>query len=266
MTHASYDASLNAVVSSMSEHNQSAERGKVERAAISRVQVSRKTVEVHRPTVEVSGQPLSEGFPVVKIALTVTEGADVGLQKTFDKSTIRIGADPLSDIVLTDQTVSRMHAEIRARGDLFELADMESTNGTFVDGSRVSLIELPSGAEFQVGRTKMRVETITEQIPIPVTDRTRYGGIIGQSQALREIFSILDRVAPSELSVVIEGETGTGKGTANDDHVVVERLHEGVWLKRRRWKGINEGNADASESRGTFSRRRDFAGGGGRCG
>lgn len=204
----------------MSEHNQSTDREIEKRAVVPRVQVSRKTVEVHRPTVEVSGHPLSEGFPVVKIALAVTEGADVGLQKTFDKSTIRIGADPLSDIVLTDQTVSRMHAEIRARGDLFELADMDSTNGTFVDGSRVSLIELPSGAEFQVGRTKMRVETITEQIPIPVTDRTRYGGIIGQSQALREIFSILDRVAPSELSVVIEGETGTGK------ELIAAAIHE----------------------------------------
>jgi len=204
----------------MSEHNQSSDREIEKRAVMPRVQVSRKTVEVHRPTVEVSGHPLSEGFPVVKISLAVTEGADVGLQKTFDKSTIRIGADPLSDIVLTDQTVSRMHAEIRARGDLFELADMESTNGTFVDGSRVSLIELPSGAEFQVGRTKMRVETITEQIPIPVTDRTRYGGIIGQSKALREIFSILDRVAPSELSVVIEGETGTGK------ELIAAAIHE----------------------------------------
>lgn len=195
----------------MSDQETSADRPSEKHNVVPRVQVSRKTVEVHRPTVEVAGHPLSEGFPVLKIVIEVTQGIDKAVRKTFEKTTIRIGADPLSDVVLTDPTVSRVHAEIHVREDLFDLVDMDSTNGTFVDGSRVSMIALPSGAEFQVGRTKMRIEAVTEQVPIAVTDRTRYGAIIGQSQALREIFSILDRVAPSELSVVIEGETGTGK-------------------------------------------------------
>lgn len=190
------------------------------RSVVPRVQVARKTVEVHRPTVEVEGHPLSEGFPVLKVSIEVTQGVDGALKKTFEKSIIRIGADPLSDVHLTDPTVSRSHAEVRVHGDTFELLDLDSTNGTYVDGSRVSVVELPVGAEFQVGRTRMRLEVVTEQVQIAVTDRTRYGAIIGQSQALREIFSILDRVAPSELSIVIEGETGSGK------ELIAAAIHE----------------------------------------
>lgn len=195
----------------MSEEKSASNKAKIENpAVVSRVPV-RKTVEYHRPTVEVEGQPLSEGFPVQKILIEVLDGDDKGFSETFEKPVVRIGADPLSDIILSDPTVSRMHAEIRRRGEGLELIDLDSTNGTFIDGMEVGSVAISPGAIFQVGRTKMRLSTKTEQVKIEVTDRTRYGNIIGQSPALREIFSILDRVAPSELSVVIEGETGTGK-------------------------------------------------------
>lgn len=190
-----------------------------EGAVVERVDVPRKT-QVHRPTVEVEGQPLSEGFPVQKITLEVIDGEDVGEGAVFEKPVIRIGADPLCDIVLSDPTVSRTHAEIRRRGENLELVDLESTNGTFLDGLQIGRSNIRPGVTFKVGRTSIRLTVQTEQVPVEMTDRTRYGEIIGQSQALREIFSILDRVAPSDLSVVIEGETGTGK------ELIAEALHE----------------------------------------
>lgn len=180
----------------------------------------RKTVEFQRPTVEVEGHPLSEGFPLHKVQLEVQTGSDKGKTETFEKPVIRLGADPLCDLVMTDPTVSRMHAEIRRKGDHFELIDLDSTNGTFFDGERIRSVELAPGDGFQVGRSLVTFSVTTEQIAVPVTDRTRYGSIIGQSQALREIFSILDRVAPSDLSVVIEGETGSGK------ELIAAAIHE----------------------------------------
>lgn len=197
--------------------NEEAEISEVE---VDRVHVPRKTVEYHRPTVEVEGHPLSEGFPVQKITITVADGPDKGTAKTFEKPVIRLGADPLCDIVLTDPTVSRMHAEVRRRGENLELVDLDSTNGTFIDGISVGRVAIAHGAVFQVGRTQMRLSTHTEQVSIKVTDRTRYGNIVGQSSALREIFSIMDRVAPSDLTVVIEGETGTGK------ELIAQAIHE----------------------------------------
>lgn len=189
-------------------------------SVIPRVGGPRKTLEVQRPTVEVEGHPLSDGFPLHKISLEVLTGTDTSTKETFEKPIIRIGADPLCDLVMVDRTVSSRHAEIRRRGDVFELIDLDSTNGTFVGGERTKTVEIDSGTIFQVGRSQILFTVTTEQISVPVTARTRYGNIIGQSKALREIFSILDRVAPSELSVVIEGETGAGK------ELIAAALHE----------------------------------------
>lgn len=167
---------------------------------------------VHRPTVEIGGaNPLSDGFPVNKLELRVIDGQDKNKALTSDQPVIRIGADVLCDLVLTDPTVSRNHAEVRQRGQTVQLVDMGSTNGTFLDDKRVEQAILRPGAVFKVGRTTMRMTLRTEKITISTTQDTHYHNIIGQSQALREIFSIMDRVAPSELSVVIEGETGSGK-------------------------------------------------------
>lgn len=179
-----------------------------------------REVEYHRPTVEVDGLPLSEGFPVRKLTLTVLTGQDTGRSVTLDKPNIRLGADALCDFVLTEPTVSRNHAEIRQRGQAFVLVDLNSTNGTFLHDERVDTIELTDGATFRLGRTELRFDMRMEKVAIRTTQRTQYDNIIGQSQALREIFSILDRVAPSELSVVIEGETGSGK------ELIARALHD----------------------------------------
>lgn len=164
-----------------------------------------------RPAVEVAGVPLSEGFPVRKIELEVISGEDKGRCFSTDQASIRMGADPMCDFVLQDPTVSRNHAEVRLRGSTLMLADLNSTNGTYVDEVRIDIIPLPSGSLFCLGRTKIRALLTTQTVSIEAVEATRYDNIIGKSPALREIFSILDRVAPSELSVVIEGETGTGK-------------------------------------------------------
>ena len=190
-----------------------------------------RAVEVQRPTVEVDGLPLSEGFPIRRISLRVLNGPDIGRDIISDQPNIRLGADPLCDFVLSDPTVSRNHAEVRFRNGQYTLADLNSTNGTFIDDERVEQAALEDGALFRLGRTELRLDVRTEKVAIRTTQRTQYDNIIGQSQALREIFSILDRVAPSELSVVIEGETGAGKeliaraihdhSTRNDDPFVV---------------------------------------------
>lgn len=170
-----------------------------------------RTPDVQRPTVEVEGLPLSEGFPIHKMSLTILSGKDAGKEIFSERPVIRLGADPLCDVILSDPTVSRNHAEVRQRGQHYHLVDLSSTNGTFVNDSRIDSVSLQPDTTFRLGRTEVRFDVKTEKLAIPPTQRTQYDDIIGQSQALREIFSILDRVAPSGLSVVIEGETGSGK-------------------------------------------------------
>ncbi len=182
-----------------------------------------RKVEVHRPTVEVDGLPLSEGFPVRHIELEVLDGEAAGRRFSSDRPNIRMGADPMCDCVLRDPTVSRNHAELRARGIAgVTLVDLSSTNGTYLDDSddRVDEITLKEGQIFRLGRTRIRYSERFEKVLIPETERTQYDNIVGQSPGIRQIFSILDRVSPSELSVVIEGETGTGK------EVFAKALHD----------------------------------------
>ena len=176
--------------------------------------------EGHRPTVEVDGVPLHEGFPVRRVTLEVVDGPDAGRQTTSDQPTIRVGADALCDLVLSDPTVSRHHAELQQRHHAVFLVDLNSTNGTYMAGRRVSQVELETGQIFRVGRTKIAFDVRTEKVSILPTRRTRYDDIIGHSVALRQIFSILDRVSPSDLSVLIEGETGSGK------ELIARAVHE----------------------------------------
>jgi hypothetical protein len=74
------------------------------------------------------------------------------------EETITVGRLPESTIVLADPNVSRTHAEIRPRGSTFVVVDLGSTNGTRINGIRVTEHELMDGDEVMFGNTRMRFE------------------------------------------------------------------------------------------------------------
>ncbi|MDE2481083.1 MAG: FHA domain-containing protein [bacterium] len=69
-----------------------------------------------------------------------------------------IGRSEECDIFLVDPSVSRTHAEIRIERDAVLLDDLGSTNGTFVNGERVTTRRMSSGDEITFGNTQMRLE------------------------------------------------------------------------------------------------------------
>ncbi len=77
---------------------------------------------------------------------------------TLTESVITIGRHPDSNLVLADPNVSRNHAEIRPQGDKYALVDLGSTNGSRVNGVRVSSQVLNDGDELMFGNTRMRFE------------------------------------------------------------------------------------------------------------
>ena len=146
-----------------------------------------------------------------KAKLVVVEGEDNGKEFVIDKPKVYGGRSKVNDITLNDQSISGTHFEIRALEEGFLLRDLGSTNGTRLGGCRIKEIWLEPDVSFRAGTTTMKVKSTKEVVEIPLSDQEHFQGVIGRSVAMREVFAMLEKVAPSELTCLIEGETGTGK-------------------------------------------------------
>jgi transcriptional regulator with GAF, ATPase, and Fis domain len=143
--------------------------------------------------------------------LVVTSGADAGLEAVIDKARFSGGRSIINDLVVVDKAVSGTHFEIVADDDGYRLLDLDSSNGTFVGELRVREVYLRPGATFRVGHTHIQFQPLQDTVDIELSDKERFGQVIGASPNMREIFARLERVAQSDLTCLITGETGTGK-------------------------------------------------------
>ena len=162
----------------------------------------------------------SSDLRVQQYRLCVEKGGPVGDVYDVGEGETRVGKDPGNTIVIDHPTVSRNHFAIVREGDRYLLRDLESTNGTFLDGSHVREAFLKAGALIEAGDVQLRF--VPEQIPVEIVPSAspRFGGLVGESLRMRELFALLERIAKTDASVVIQGETGTGKGT------VAAAIHE----------------------------------------
>ncbi len=179
----------------------------------------RDAVDDREHTVEVRVGEIG-AIQIEKCELVVTEGPDQGRTLVLDKSIVRIGTNEKNDLALGDNTVSRFHCEIRLVGDEYLLVDRSSTNGTWIGPLRVVEAALYPDAEISVGNTTLRFVPLVEHVEVLPFAGSRYGDMVGSAPRMREVYGVLDKVAPSELSVVVEGETGTGK------ELVARALHQ----------------------------------------
>ena len=147
--------------------------------------------------------------------LACEAGAEHGQSWQVDRDVIQIGALQSGDVVLTDPTVSRRHAEIVRTSSGVLLRDLGSTNGTFVGPVKIREVYLAPETRFRVGRTELVFTPEDEVIDVTPSVEDHFEGLVGASVAMREVFGILARVAPTQLTVLITGETGTGKELAS---------------------------------------------------
>jgi DNA-binding NtrC family response regulator len=146
--------------------------------------------------------------------LSVESGPDKGMTTDLEEGVLTLGKDENSTLCLTDPTVSRSHAEISHTSEGFLLQDLGSTNGTFLDGVRVDRAYLKDGVTITVGETGIRFKLQSETLVPKATSKTHWGEMVGESKAMREAFSLLERLAVSDVTVLVDGETGTGKELA----------------------------------------------------
>jgi DNA-binding NtrC family response regulator len=161
--------------------------------------------------------------PYVEFALVVVQGEEVGRAYGIDgtqPSRVLVGKSPACSMQLPDPHVSRRHAAIDVEGNALRITDLGSSNGTFVNGVRVLDALLAGGEVVRVGRTELRVELRNRAAPTTLPAATRFGGVVGASVAMRRLYPTCARLAASSVTIIIEGETGTGK------EVLAEALHE----------------------------------------
>ena len=123
------------------------------------------------------------------------------------------------------------------KGNDVVLRDLNSTNGTFMDGRRVERAYLTSGSQMRAGSSTLTFTPIDEEVTVEPDREGQLGGMVGTSMKMRQIFVLIKKIAPMDVSVIVQGETG-GLGLKLDerkaDSLPLERLAEEDvidWLK-----------------------------------
>ncbi|HEY8038868.1 MAG TPA: sigma 54-interacting transcriptional regulator [Polyangiaceae bacterium] len=162
----------------------------------------------------------------VGIHVVVLSGSAKGTMKPMgDRLTIGKAQD--NDLVLSDDTVSRHHCELLRAADGVHVKDLGSTNGTKVQGAKITEAVVQPGTVLKVGEVEVGLRPAVRNVEVMPSDKTWFGAAIGQSLAMRTIFGVLERIAKTDATVLLEGETGTGKDV----------LARAIWTESARAQG-----------------------------
>ncbi len=154
-----------------------------------------------------------------ELVLVVVSGQARGRRvKVQDR--MRIGKAPDNDLVLPDDTVSRHHCELQRGKAGIVVRDLGSTNHTRVGRTTVREATVEPGSTLTVGDVELILRSELNRAQILPSESDRFGETLGTSLAMRSIFGILERIAPTDAAVLLEGETGTGKD------VIARAVHE----------------------------------------
>ncbi|HEX5659448.1 MAG TPA: sigma 54-interacting transcriptional regulator [Polyangiales bacterium] len=151
--------------------------------------------------------------------LSVLKGPDEGLALEAAGKLIKLGSSTDNDLVLSDPLVSRRHCEILLTESGFRVRDLSSTNGVLLQGTRVHDASFDRSSELTLGDTRLAITLLAEGEDREQSPSSQFQDVVGRSAKMRELFADLERVAPATLSVLLEGETGSGKD------VIAESIH-----------------------------------------
>ncbi len=162
----------------------------------------------------------------VGVHVVVLSGSAKGTTRPLGVK-LRVGKAEDNDLILADDTVSRHHCELTRANDGVHVRDLGSTNGTRVQGARVSEAIVQPGTVLKVGEIEIALRASARNVEVMPSDKQWFGAAIGRSLAMRSIFGVLERIAQTDATVLLLGETGTGKGV----------LARAIWTESARAHG-----------------------------
>ncbi len=150
-------------------------------------------------------------WSLVGAELAIESGPDRGRKIEIGPTGLVVGSGSGADVCLTDPLVSRKHVELRAEADGVRVTDLRSLNGTKLGSVRVREVLLTEDAALTVGESVLRVTIERSARGIRLSPRTEFGDAIAESPAMRHVFELLERAARTDVTVLLEGDSGTGK-------------------------------------------------------
>ena len=154
-----------------------------------------------------------EPIAVPRLSILVEREAGSATQRaeTHDGEICKIGSHESNDIVLRDPMVSRFHCRVVREHGVWRVIDSGSTNGTRLDGVRVRDAELSEESTLTVGDSCLRLRAGAAETKDLVPTLPAFGSLVGTSLPMRRLFALLEKIADSDINVLIHGESGTGK-------------------------------------------------------
>ncbi|HEX7665396.1 MAG TPA: sigma 54-interacting transcriptional regulator [Polyangiaceae bacterium] len=133
---------------------------------------------------------------------------------------VRVGTGKNAHLVLFDNAVSRHHLTLKIEAAGIRVVDAGSRNGTLLDGVRVVDAYARPDSLVAIGNTTFRIRASEGVVDLPLSNREQFGGLVGKSAAMRQVFTLLEKIAGAREPVLVTGETGTGK------ELVAEAIHD----------------------------------------
>ncbi len=165
-------------------------------------------------------------FEVRGGTLTVARGKANREQLEIGPETQVVGRNEACDLVLDDRKVSAVHMELVATERGVRVRDLGSRNGTSVGDTRIGEVYLTKKTTITCGDSVLEFNPTTPE-QVSVSEVAEFGPLVGSSAAMRAVFERLRKAAPTELTVLIGGETGTGKElVAQAIHQASSRAHK----------------------------------------